>query len=61
MGVKNNNLARRLYLILALLFITSLVVSNLIFKKFFYFYPFDLSVFGEKLFDCSFNWTRNQK
>ena len=53
MGVKNNNLARRLYLILALLFITSLVFSNLIFKKFFYFYPFDLSVFGEKLFEIS--------
>lgn len=32
---------------------TSLVVSNLIFKKFFYYYPFDISIFGVKLFEIS--------
>ena len=32
---------------------TSLVVSNLIFKKFFYYYPFDVSIFGVKLFEIS--------
>ena len=46
-------LARRLYLILGLLFITSLVVSNLIFKKFFYYYPFELSIWDIKLFEIS--------
>ena len=40
-------------MILGILFITSLVVSNLIFKKFFYYYPFDFSVFGVKLFEIS--------
>ena len=29
------------------------MVSNLIFKKFFYYYPFDFSVFGVKLFEIS--------
>ena len=46
-------LARRLYLILGLLFITSLVVSNLIFKKFFYYYPLELSIWNIKLFEIS--------
>ena len=46
-------LARKLYLILASLFITSLVVSNLIFQKFFYWHPFDIEIFGEKLFYLS--------
>ena len=46
-------LARRLYLILGLLFVTSLIVSNLIFKKFFYYYPFNSSLFGVKLFEIS--------
>ena len=46
-------LAQRLYLILAGLFITSLVVSNLIFQKFFYWYPVNFEVFGSKLFEIS--------
>ena len=53
MTLKDKVLAQRLYLILGLLFITSLVVSNLIFKKFFYYYPFDFSIFGVKLFEIS--------
>ena len=53
MPLKDKALARRLYLILGILFITSLVVSNLIFKKFFYYYPFDISIFGVKLFEIS--------
>ena len=32
---------------------TSLIVSNLIFKKFFYYYPFNSSLFGVKLFEIS--------
>ena len=39
-------LARKIYLLLASLFITSLVVSNLIFQKFFYWYPFKIEIFG---------------
>lgn len=46
-------LAKRIYLILAILFITSLVVSNLIFKKFFYFYPIDETILGVRLFEIS--------
>jgi len=53
MTLKDKVSAQRLYLILGLLFITSLVVSNLIFKKFFYYYPFDFSIFGVKLFEIS--------
>ena len=53
MTSKDTLFARRLYLILGLLFTTSLVVSNLIFKKFFYYYPFDVSIFGVKLFEIS--------
>lgn len=53
MTLKDKVLAQRHYLILGLLFITSLVVSNLIFKKFFYYYPFDFSIFGVKLFEIS--------
>ncbi len=53
MTLKDKTLARRLYLILGILFITSLVVSNLIFKKFFYYYPFDVSIFGITLFEIS--------
>lgn len=53
MTLKDKALARRLYLILGILFITSLVVSNLIFKKFFYYHPFDISIFGVKLFEIS--------
>jgi uncharacterized integral membrane protein (TIGR00697 family) len=40
-------------LYLAALFITSLVVSNLIFQKFFYWYPFDISIGGIRLFELS--------
>ena len=53
MTLKDKALARQLYLILGILFITSLVVSNLIFKKFFYYYPFDVSIFDVKLFEIS--------
>src|SRR5210317_2306312 len=45
--------ARKIYLYLAALFITSLVVSNLIFQKFFYWYPFDGTVLGSRLFELS--------
>lgn len=45
--------AQVVYLILAALFIASLVTSNLIFQKFFYWYPFQTTVFGEKLFEVS--------
>ena len=45
--------AQRLYLLLASLFITSLVVSNLIFQKFFYWYPTNVKVFGAPLFELS--------
>lgn len=53
MTSKDLILARRLYLTLGLLFVTSLIVSNLIFKKFFYYYPFNSSLFGVKLFEIS--------
>lgn len=45
--------ARKIYLYLAALFITSLVVSNLIFQKFFYWYPLEMSLFGVRLFELS--------
>ena len=45
--------ANLIYLILAALFIASLVTSNLIFQKFFYWYPTDLEIFGVKLFEVS--------
>ena len=47
------SLANKIYLILAGLFITSLVASNLIFTKIFYWYPFDINIFGVKLFELS--------
>ena len=50
---QKKELARNLYLLLAGLFITSLVVSNLIFQKFFYWYPFDIKIFGNSLFELS--------
>ncbi|MGM5468826.1 queuosine precursor transporter [Flavobacteriaceae bacterium LMO-SS05] len=53
MTVKDKLVAQRIYLLLAALFITSLVVSNLIFQKFFYWYPFHLDFFGVKLFELS--------
>ena len=45
--------ADRIYLFLAALFITSLVVSNLIFQKFFYWYPFSVRLFESNLFELS--------
>jgi uncharacterized integral membrane protein (TIGR00697 family) len=45
--------AQKLYLYLAALFITSLVVSNLIFQKFFYWYPFDWEILDNALFELS--------
>ena len=53
MDITKRELAGKIYLILAGLFITSLVVSNLIFQKFFYWYPFDYTIFGSRLFELS--------
>lgn len=53
MTTKDKLLAQRIYMLLGALFITSLVVSNLIFKKFFYWHPFDLEIFDTKLFEIS--------
>ena len=54
MTVKDQKLAYRIYLYLGALFITSLVVSNLIFQKFFYWNPFgEISFFGASLFEVS--------
>lgn len=53
MPLKDKLLAQRIYLLLGALFITSLVVSNLIFQKFFYWYPVDIEIFGSKLFEIS--------
>ena len=53
MNPEKRKLAAKIYLYLAGLFITSLVVSNLIFQKFFYWYPFDGKIFGSRLFELS--------
>lgn len=54
MKQKDKELAYLIYLYLGALFITSLVVSNLIFQKFFYWNPFgDVKVFGTSLFEIS--------
>ena len=53
MSIKDKLLAQRIYLLLGALFITSLVVSNLIFQKFFYWHPVDVEIFGSKLFEIS--------
>ena len=53
MNKEKQKLARKIYLYLAALFITSLVVSNLIFQKFFYWYPFEMTIGGIKLFELS--------
>lgn len=53
MTEKKQSQAQIIYLILAALFIASLVTSNLIFQKFFYWYPFDAEIFGVKLFEVS--------
>ena len=46
-------LAKKIYLYLAAIFITSLVVSNLIFQKFISWHPFDFEILGNKLFELS--------
>ena len=53
MTTTDKHTAHKVYVFLAALFITSLVVSNLIFQKFFYWYPFDVEIFGSKLFEIS--------
>ena len=53
MKTKKHQLAAKIYLYLAALFITSLGVSNLIFQKFFFWYPFDSELFGIRLFELS--------
>ncbi|MCH1433590.1 MAG: queuosine precursor transporter [Flavobacteriaceae bacterium] len=53
MTEKKTELAKKIYLYLGGLFITSLVVSNLIFQKFFFWKPFELTVFGNQLFELS--------
>ena len=53
MKPQQRKLAANIYLYLAALFITSLVVSNLIFQKFFYWYPFEGEIFGSRLFELS--------
>ena len=53
MNPEKRKLAAKIYLYLAALFITSLVVSNLIFQKFFYWYPFDGRIFVSRLFELS--------
>ncbi|MFB9053355.1 queuosine precursor transporter [Formosa undariae] len=53
MNKKDLFLAHRIYLLLGALFMTSLVVSNLIFQKFFYWHPFNITIFGANLFEIS--------
>lgn len=53
MTEKDRAYADTLYLFLAALFITSLVVSNLIFQKFFVWQPIDIAFFGVPLFELS--------
>lgn len=54
MTLKDKRLAYKIYLYLGALFITSLVVSNLIFQKFFYWNPFgDITIFGAPIFELS--------
>ncbi len=54
MAQNDRKKAFSLYLYMGALFITSLVVSNLIFQKFFYWHPFgDTTVFGAPLFELS--------
>lgn len=51
---KDRKVAYKIYLYLGALFITSLVVSNLIFQKFFFWRPFgEVSVYGASLFEIS--------
>jgi len=50
---ENKLLAQKLYFFLGSIFITALVVSNLIFQKFFSWYPFNFEILGIKLFELS--------
>ena len=50
---KDKAFAYQIFLYLAALFITSLVVSNLSFQKFFYWQPFEAMIFGIPLFELS--------
>lgn len=51
---RDKKAAFKIYIYLGALFITSLVVSNLIFQKFFYWYPFgEFTLFGAPLFEIS--------
>ena len=51
--IKKVEFAKKIYLYLGAIFITSLFVSNLIFQKFFFWHPFELEIFGFKLFELS--------
>ncbi|MFD2588507.1 queuosine precursor transporter [Croceitalea marina] len=54
MTQKDKRVAFQIYLYLGALFITSLVVSNLIFQKFFYWNPLgDIKIFGASIFEIS--------
>ena len=54
MTQKDKRVAFQIYLYLGALFITSLVVSNLIFQKFFYWNPLgDIKLWGASLFEIS--------
>ena len=53
MNVSDKKLAYNIYTYLGALFITSLVVCNLIFQKFFAWHPFEVTLFGERLFEIS--------
>jgi len=54
MTQKDQRLAFQIYLYLGALFITSLVVSNLIFQKFFYWNPLgDIKLWGAPIFEIS--------
>jgi hypothetical protein len=54
MDLKKKLVAQKIYFLLGSLFLCSLVVSNLIFQKFFYWYPFgNVTVFGATLFEIS--------
>lgn len=54
MKPNDKKLAYKIYLYLGAMFITSLVVSNLIFQKFFYWNPFgEIEIFGAPLFEIS--------
>ena len=53
MNSENKLLAQKLYFFLGSVFITALVVSNLIFQKFFSWYPFNFEILGIKLFELS--------